>query len=75
MSRFTSFFNKRLLLVSLVFDVPLSLLFAWRFTSNRHIALSDALALKVLASFLVIDYLITLLVFFIVFWMNSRKEP
>lgn len=61
-------------MVSLVFDVPLSLLFAWRFTSNRHIAFSDVLALKVFASFLVIDYIIILLVFFITFWMNSRKE-
>lgn len=61
-------------MVSLVFDVPLSLLFAWRFTSNRHFALFDATGMKIFASFLVIDYLIILLVFFIVFWMNSRKE-
>jgi hypothetical protein len=74
MNRFAPFFTKRLFLVSLVFDVPLSLLFVWRFTSLRHIALSVALFLKIFAAFLVIDYLIILLVFFIIFWVNLSKN-
>lgn len=67
------FFNKRTLTLCLVFSLLLSVLSMWRFTHSRGIPFFSAQAAKVYAVFVVIDYAIILLVFFIIFWQKNRK--
>ena len=73
MSIFKEFLNKRTLVSCLVFSVPVSLLFMWRFTSIRNIPFFSADAWKIYAVFVAIDYLVFLLVFFVLYWLSKRQ--
>jgi hypothetical protein len=74
MTHLKEFFNKRVLVNCLVFALPLSLLFMWRFTHLRGIPFFSAQAGVVYMIFLTVDYFILLLVFFILYWLSSRKQ-
>ncbi len=67
------FLNKRTLIGCLLFSALMSVLFMWRFTSNRHIPFFSAEAGKIYAAFVLIDYIIILAVFFLLFWLGKRK--
>lgn len=68
------FFNKRVLVNSLVFALPLSLLFMWRFTNLRSIPFFSVEAGKVYIVFVVINYIVLLLGFFLLYWLSKRKQ-
>lgn len=74
MSHVSEFFNKRVLINCLVFSLPVSLLFLWRFTSQRSIAFFSAEALQIYAFFVVVDYLVILFVFFFLYWLSRRRQ-
>ncbi len=74
MSAIKEFFNRRVLVSCLVFSIPVSLLFMWRFTHLRGIPFFSGLAGKVYLVFLFIDYLIFLTVFYILFALSRRKQ-
>lgn len=74
MSIVKEFFNRRVLTNCLVFSLPVSLLFLWRFTSLRHLPMSSMLAGKIYLVFVVIDYVIILTVFFLLYWLSKRKQ-
>jgi len=68
------FFNKRTLISCLIFSLPVSILFVWRFTSLRSIPFLSAEAGKIYVVFVVVNYLLFLLMFFILFWLSKRKQ-
>jgi len=72
-SIFKDFLNKRTAISCLVFSVPVSLLFMWRFTSIRHIPFFSADAWKIYAVFVVIDFFVFLFVFFVLYWLSKRQ--
>lgn len=74
MTLLKEFFNRRVLINSLVFALPLSLLFMWRFTHLRGIAFFSAQAGTIFCIFLVINYIILLFGFFILYWLSKRKQ-
>ncbi|GAA4465122.1 hypothetical protein GCM10023093_16760 [Nemorincola caseinilytica] len=68
------FFNRRVLVNCLVFALPLSLLFMWRFTHLRGIPFASAAAGKIYLAFVVVNYIILLLVFFTLYWLSRRRQ-
>jgi hypothetical protein len=74
MTLFEEFFNKRTLINCLVFSLPVSLLFMGRFISQRHIPFFSVDAWKIYTIFVVIDYVIILAVFFVLFLLSKRKQ-
>lgn len=74
MTLLKEFFNRRTLINSLVFALPLSLLFMWRFTHLRGIAFFSAEAGAIFGTFFIINYIILLLGFFLLFWLSKRKQ-
>jgi len=74
MSHLKEFFNKRVLINCLVFAVPMSLLFTWRYTHLRHIGLFSSAYAATLCVFLVIVYTILLVVFFTLYWLSKRRQ-
>ncbi len=68
------FFNKRTLISCLIFSLPVSILFVWRFTSLRHIPFFSSEAAKIYAVFVLVNYLLFLFMFFILFWLSKRKQ-
>jgi hypothetical protein len=74
MSIAKEFFNGRTLISSLIFSLPVSMLFMWRFTSLRHIPFMSADAWKIYAVFVTVNFVLFLFVFFILFWLSRRKQ-
>ncbi|MCF8448619.1 MAG: hypothetical protein K9G49_02005 [Taibaiella sp.] len=74
MNLLKEFFVKRTLINCLVFALPVSLLFLWRFVSLRSIPFFSADALQIYLVFVVLDFLFILFVFFILFWLSKRKQ-
>lgn len=74
MSTSSEFLNKRTAISCLVFSLPVSLLFMWRFTSLRGIPFFSADAWKIYGTFVVVDFLIFLLVFYILYRLSKRKQ-
>lgn len=74
MSHLKEFFNKRVLINCLVFAVPMSLLFTWRYTHLRHIDVLSSAYAAAFCVFLVIVYTILLLVFFTLYWLSKRQQ-
>jgi hypothetical protein len=74
MSLFKEFFNKRVLINCLVFSMPVSLLFMWRFTHLRGIPFFSTVAAQIYSVFVVVDYLIILFVFLLLFWLSRRRQ-
>ena len=68
------FFNKRTLISCLIFSLPVSILFVWRFTSLRSIPFFSAETGKIYVVFVVVNYLLFLFMFFILFWLSKRKQ-
>jgi len=68
------FFNKRTLISCLLFSLPVSVLFVWRFTSLRHIPFFSSEGGKIYAVFVVVNYLLFLFMFFILFWLSKRRQ-
>jgi hypothetical protein len=74
MSLFKEFFNKRVLINCLVFSMPVSLLFMWRFTHLRGIPFFSTVAAQIYSVFVGVDYLIILFVFLLLFWLSRRRQ-
>jgi len=74
MTPLQEFFNKRTIISCLVFSLPVSLLFMWRFTSQRNVPFFSADAWKVYTIFVVLDFFVILSVFFILFLLSKRKQ-
>lgn len=74
MNLLKEFLSRRTLVNCLVFSLPVSLLFLWRFASLRSIPFFSADALQIYLVFVVIDFLFILFVFFILFWLSKRKQ-
>ena len=68
------FFKKRIFINCLVFSIPVSLLFMWRFTHLRNIPFFSATAWQIYLFFVVVDFLIFLFVFFILYWLSQRQQ-
>ncbi len=73
MTPIQQFFNKRTLVGCLVFSLVMSLAFMWRFTNLRGIPFLSVQAAKIYAVFVLIDYVVILLVFFVLFLRKNRK--
>lgn len=74
MTPIKEFFNRRVLVNCMVFALPLSLLFMWRFTHLRHIPFFSADAAVIFMIFAAITYFILLMVFFTLYWLSRRKQ-
>jgi hypothetical protein len=74
MSHLKEFFNKRVLINCLVFAVPMSLLFTWRYTHLRHIGAFSSAYFVAFGIFLAIVYLLLLVVFFTLYWLSKRQQ-
>ena|GEM_PF-2352084 len=74
MSLLKEFFNKRMMFNALVFDIPISVLFAWRHGHTRGIPFFSAQTADMYTVFLVINYVILLIIFFILFLMSRRPQ-
>ena len=74
MSLVKEFFNKRLFISCMVFSIPVSALFTWRYVHLREIAFFSGQAAKIYLVFVVADFLVFLLMFFILFWLSKRQQ-
>ena len=68
------FFKKRIFINCLVFSLPISLLFMWRFTYVNHIRFFSADAGQVYLFFVGADFLVFLFAFFILYWLSKRPQ-
>jgi len=68
------FFTREVLLKCLIFSMIVSLVLMWRFTHIRHLPFFSTEALQVYGIFVLIDFLILLFVFFLLFWLSKRKQ-
>ena len=67
-------FNKRTLLNCIVFSLPASILFLWRFTYVKEIPFFSVLAAQVYLFFVAANFIIVLLVFIILHWLSNRPQ-
>ena len=74
MTLLKEFFNRRVLVNCMVFAIPLSLLFMWRFTHLRSIPFFSKDAGLVFSMFFIVNYTILLVVFFLLYWLSKRKQ-
>ena len=68
------FFSKRIFINCLVFSIPISALFLWRFIHVQHIPFFSAVSGQIYLFFLIADFLIFLFVFFILYWLSKRPQ-
>lgn len=68
------FFHKRALISSLVFSVPFTLLFAWRYTHLRSMPLFASEGISVFGVFFVVNYMILLTGFYLLAVLANRKQ-
>ncbi|MEI8278675.1 MAG: hypothetical protein WCG87_02860 [Bacteroidota bacterium] len=74
MERFRLFFTKKLLVFCLAADIPISILFNYRYTSQRLIPFFSKASLVLFSTFLLADYLVLLAIFLVIFWLGTQRK-
>ena len=74
MKAIKAFLNKSTIVNCLVFALVISILFAWRHTYTREIPLFSLVSFQIYLSFVAVNFLVFLGVFFILFLLGRREE-